>query len=165
MKTARWPVFVLLLLLGTAAAMAGSIYKWVDEKGVVHYSDGAPAGGKASGAVESLPAVAGESSPPTAPQTDQGASAGAEPAGVDAPRKTPVVEIYTTSWCHYCKDAKRYFRSRGIAFTEYDVEKDQAAAQRLRRYNPRGGVPLTVINGQPIVGYAPAAFARALEAT
>lgn len=30
---------IVLLLLLTSAAGAGSIYKWVDDQGVVHYSD------------------------------------------------------------------------------------------------------------------------------
>jgi len=80
-----------------------------------------------------------------------------------APDKDRVeIEIYTTSWC---RDAKRYFRSRGIAFKAYDMEKDRQAARRLKRYSPGGGVPVTVINAQPIMGYAPAAFARALQAS
>ena len=29
------------------------------------------------------------------------------------------VELYTTSWCPYCKKARDFFRSRGISFTEY----------------------------------------------
>jgi glutaredoxin-like YruB-family protein len=78
-------------------------------------------------------------------------------------RKDVTVEIYTTSWCRYCRDAKNYFHSRGIVFKEYDIEKDSQAARRHKRYNPRGGVPVTVINGRPIVGFAPAAFAQALK--
>ena len=30
---------IALLLLLTSAAVAGSIYKWVDDQGVTHYSD------------------------------------------------------------------------------------------------------------------------------
>ncbi len=34
----RWKLFTLMLLVGPLA-LAGPIYKWVDENGVVHYSD------------------------------------------------------------------------------------------------------------------------------
>jgi hypothetical protein len=34
----RWKLFTLMLLVGPIA-LAGPIYKWVDENGVVHYSD------------------------------------------------------------------------------------------------------------------------------
>jgi hypothetical protein len=34
----RWKLFTLMLLVGPMA-LAGPIYKWVDENGVIHYSD------------------------------------------------------------------------------------------------------------------------------
>lgn len=88
MKHALWRTIIILILLATSTALAGSIYKWVDKEGGVHYSDRAPEENQVEGDVE----------------------------------------IYTTSWCRYCRDAKRYFRSRGVAFKEYDVEKDPKAA-------------------------------------
>ena len=162
MKCSIGRVVITLMLLTAATAWAGSIYKWVDENGVVHYSDHAPDEDDVTGEIETREAAAG--SPP--PPSEKGATPA--PPAVEAPtpeprRQTASVEIYTTSWCRYCKDAKNYFRTRGIPFKEYDIEKDTAAARRHRRYNPRGGVPVTVINGRAIVGYAPAAFACALE--
>jgi glutaredoxin-like YruB-family protein len=153
---------LLILLLWTAAAWAGSIYKWVDKDGVVHYSDGAPEEGVGN-EIETRPAVASDpttTAPSANPETPP---ATIQPPHVDTRREAPKVEIYTTSWCHYCQQTKRYFRSRGIVFKEYDIENDRAAARRHRRYNPRGGVPVTVINGQPIIGFAPDAFDRALQ--
>ena len=153
----------ILLFLMATTTWAGSIYKWVDKEGGVHYSDRAPDKDHVEGDIETRPAVSGNQSP-----TASEAKGTQSPQVVPSPRpnsdrKNVEVEIYTTSWCRYCRDAKRYFRSRGIAFKEYDVEKDRQAARRLKRYNPRGGVPVTVINGRPIMGYAPAAFARALQ--
>jgi len=162
LKTNRW-LYLLLIVLFAASAWAGSIYKWVDKDGVVHYSDGVPEGEGVSGQIETRPAVAGDTAPPAANEKTETSPATIQPPQADTRRKEAVVEIYTTSWCHYCEQTKRYFRSRGIAFKEYDIEKDRAAAQRHRRYNPRGGVPVTVINGQPIIGFAPEAFNRALQ--
>ena len=82
-----------------------------------------------------------------------------------APYQTPEVELYTTSWCGYCGKARDYFRSRGIPFREYDIERDQSAARRKSKLDPRRGVPFAVVNGQPIHGYSPTAYARALELT
>lgn len=163
MKHSLWRTMLVLMLLATTTAWAGSIYKWVDKNGTVHYSDQTPEKDRVAGDVESRQAVAG-GPPPIAPTNDGTQTPDAAPPS--RPKndlKNADIEIYTTSWCRYCRDAKNYFRSRGIAFKEYDVEKDRAAARRLKRYNPRGGVPLTVINGQPIVGYAPSAFDRALK--
>ena len=161
MKTNHW-LIIFLVLLFAAAAYAGSIYTWVDKDGVVHYSDGAPEGESISGDIETRPAVDGDPTPSVASKNTKTPSAKTPPQ-VDTRRENAVVEIYTTSWCHYCEQTKRYFRSRGIRFKEYDIEKDRAAARRHRRYNPRGGVPVTVINGQPIIGYAPEAFGQVLQ--
>jgi mycoredoxin len=163
MKGSRFTGMLLLLLLSTTAVWAGSIYKWVDKNGVVHYSDGAPESQGISGDIQTRPAVTGDPAPPTTGENDGISPATTPPPQTVSPRKAAVVEIYTTSWCHYCQQTKHYFRSQGIAYKEYDIEKDRAAAQRHRRYNPRGGVPVTVINGQAIIGYAPDAFARALQ--
>ena len=75
----------------------------------------------------------------------------------------PEVELYVTSWCPYCKQAKQYFRSRDIPFTAYDIEKDGRAARRMAELDTRGGVPFAVINGQKIRGFSPEAYEKALE--
>jgi glutaredoxin-like YruB-family protein len=152
-----WAIVLLLLAITAAGAGASAIYKWVDQDGVVHYSDQAPEANAATD-IETRPAVAG--SPSTA--TEDPSRTSTPTAQTNDARDEPEVAIYTTSWCRYCQQAKDYFRSRGIPFKAFDVEKDRAAARRLKRYNPRGGVPVTVINGQPIIGYAPAAFERAI---
>lgn len=155
----RWigAIVFILLALTTAGAGAGAIYKWVDQDGVVHYSDQAPETAAARD-LESRPAVSG---PP--PAATDGTAPGPDPTDRPEISKQRLdVEIYTTSWCRYCQQAKDYFLSRGIPFKEFDVEKDRAAARRLKRYNPRGGVPVTVIDGQPIIGFAPGAFDRAI---
>ena len=73
------------------------------------------------------------------------------------------VELYVTSWCPYCKQATQFFRSRGIPFTVYDIEKDKGAAQRKNQLDSRRGVPFALINGQAIHGFSAEAYERALE--
>jgi len=73
------------------------------------------------------------------------------------------IELYSTSWCGYCKKARRFFRSRGIPFTEYDIEKDKNAARRKKELGSPKGVPFVVIDGQGIQGYAEAAYETALN--
>ena len=75
----------------------------------------------------------------------------------------PTVELFVTNWCPYCVKAKAYFDAKGIAYTAYDIEKDQAAAKRYMKYGQRG-VPLVVINGTAIPGYSVAAYEKALGA-
>jgi len=77
---------------------------------------------------------------------------------------TPKVELYITSWCPWCKKAAEFFRSRGIPFTEYDVEKDRAAAQRQKELaGGNSGVPFAIVNGQRIQGYSPEEYEKALQ--
>lgn len=59
----------------------------------------------------------------------------------------PRIVMYATAWCGYCKKARQYFRDNGIAFVEYDIEKDRAAS---RDYNTLLG------SGTPLLfqGYA-----------
>lgn len=78
-------------------------------------------------------------------------------------RTSPTVELYTTSWCPYCDRARDFFRSRGIPFKEYDIEKDKSAAARKNRLDTRGGVPFVLINGRGLHGYSAAAYERALK--
>jgi glutaredoxin len=73
------------------------------------------------------------------------------------------VELYVTSWCPYCKKARQFFKSRGIKYKAYDIEKDAKAAARQRKLDSRKGVPFAVINGIKIHGYSPENYASALK--
>jgi len=73
------------------------------------------------------------------------------------------VELYVTSWCKYCKKAEAFFRSKGVSFTIYDIEKDRVAAKRKNKLSPRKGVPFAIVNGQHIYGFAPSAYENALK--
>lgn len=41
---------------------------------------------------------------------------------------TPLVEIYSTSTCHFCREAKEFFVEKKIEFVEYDVANDAATS-------------------------------------
>jgi glutaredoxin len=76
---------------------------------------------------------------------------------------SPKVELYTTSWCYYCKEARNFLRSRGIPFKEYDIERDKKAAARKARLDKQKGVPFAVINGRGIHGFSAEAYERLLQ--
>ncbi|RUM40894.1 MAG: hypothetical protein DSY70_02625 [Desulfobulbus sp.] len=73
------------------------------------------------------------------------------------------VEIYTTSWCGYCKKAIHFFQQRGIAYTVYNIETDKEAAARKRKLDGRSGVPFAVVNGRKIHGFSASAYEAALN--
>jgi mycoredoxin len=43
--------------------------------------------------------------------------------------------MYSTVWCGYCKRLKIALKSAGIAYTEVDIEHDDAAAAFVRSVN------------------------------
>lgn len=57
----------------------------------------------------------------------------------------PHLKIYTTSWCAYCHEEKRFLDQQGIAYTAVDVEADQAAADEMIKLSGQTGVPFTVL--------------------
>ena len=154
--------------------LSAETYKYVDEKGYTHYTD-SPTSDVVKSDEETIPAVVERTLPAPMPPKPE------EKTNLDSitnllneinqfeeenPQEAsqPEVELYVTSWCRYCKSAKKYFRSRGIDFTAYDVEKDKAAAQRMRQLTNRPGVPFAVINGRHINGFSIKAYEQALRA-
>jgi glutaredoxin len=75
-------------------------------------------------------------------------SLGGDTAVASAAPKNEGVILYGTSWCGFCKKAKEYFRKKGVAFTEKDVEKDAGAAKELADKAAAGGVRVT---GVPVI--------------
>jgi len=63
------------------------------------------------------------------------------------------VKIYSTPSCAYCNMAKRFFRERGIKFTEYNVARDERKAQFIANKTGQMGVPVIDINGKYVVGF------------
>ncbi|MCU7886028.1 MAG: glutaredoxin 3 [Candidatus Thiodiazotropha sp. (ex Lucinoma annulata)] len=63
------------------------------------------------------------------------------------------VEIYTTSQCPYCINAKALLDARKIAYEEFEIGSDQQVLSEM--VNRTGGrtVPQIVINDQAIGGF------------
>jgi len=63
------------------------------------------------------------------------------------------VEIYTWQTCPYCIRAKMLLSWKGVKFTEYKIDGDEAArAKMAERANTRRSVPQIFINNQHIGG-------------
>jgi glutaredoxin-like YruB-family protein len=63
------------------------------------------------------------------------------------------VTVYTTPTCPYCRQVKEYLGRQGVPYREVDVAADAAAAAEMVRLSGQEGVPVTVIDGQAILGY------------
>jgi glutaredoxin-like YruB-family protein len=163
-------ILIHILALGISSA---EIYKWVDENGVTHYSDSPTEDIPGHTATENDEIQSADPAPadtsPSPDETQKGTLDSDffnildENQEEEVAVNTPTVEIYETSWCGYCKKAKDFFRSRGIDFVTFDIEKDQQAAARMRTFTNRRAVPYVVINGQGIQGYSVAAYEQALQ--
>ncbi|WP_051560236.1 glutaredoxin family protein [Marinobacterium jannaschii] len=74
---------------------------------------------------------------------------------------TEPVIMYGTSWCQFCKQARTFLDSQGIAYYEYDIEASVEGQQQYTVLNGRG-TPVFLIGNQVIRGYNPAAILAAL---
>ncbi len=68
---------------------------------------------------------------------------------------TPDITIYSTSWCGFCKMAKKYLDDKNIAYSDKNIEEDKAAYDELMKKVDGNymGVPVIDINGQMILGF------------
>ncbi|MEO8195484.1 MAG: glutaredoxin family protein [Thermoanaerobaculia bacterium] len=68
--------------------------------------------------------------------------------------EAPVVTLYSTSWCGWCRKSRNLMQSLGIAFVERDVERDSAAAAaKARLAGPAAGVPVLERGGEVVRGF------------
>lgn len=74
------------------------------------------------------------------------------------------VVLFSTSWCGYCRKAREYLNTNGIAHVEYDIEKSSEGKRRFDELGGRG-VPLILVGDQAIRGWSPAALQAALART
>lgn len=63
------------------------------------------------------------------------------------------VTVYTTPTCGYCRMVKQFLSQRGIPFREQDVSRDERAAREMVQRSGQQGVPVTVIDGEVVVGF------------
>jgi len=76
------------------------------------------------------------------------------------------VTIYSTQTCGYCKAAKDFMASKGVAFEDVDVGIDQARAREMIEKSGQMGVPVIVVGSgseeELIVGFDQNRLATAL---
>ncbi|MBD0340200.1 MAG: glutaredoxin 3 [Microcoleus sp. Co-bin12] len=66
---------------------------------------------------------------------------------------TPKVEIYTWRTCPFCIRAKALLKRKGVDFTEYAIDGDQAARDKMTDRSHGGRtLPQIFINDQHIGG-------------
>jgi len=148
------PLLLLLLAL-LALPAAAQVYKWKDADGKTHFGDRPPPDARTEEVkirtYEGTPQVRDWS------QVIRGKAKGSVPAAHAG------VTMYTTDWCGVCKRARGYFASKGIAYTEIDVEKSDAGRRDFEALGGRG-VPLILVGGKAMNGFSPEGFEQLRQA-
>jgi len=129
----------MLGLLG--ASVSAEVFKWTDEKGKVHFSDSKPE----AVAAEPLELEVNSLSFPDVTANPGSALTQAE------------VILYSTTWCGFCKKARKFFQKKGIAFKEYDVEKTAKGRRDYAKLGG-GGVPIIFVGNQRLNGFSAKRF-------
>ncbi len=148
--------------------MAG-IWRFTDNKGVIHYVDSIQKVPKRYRKRAIHPHGGSYSIVPATPIDELLKKHDVDPEkyAKKAPAKPAhhaKVICYTTSWCPYCKKATRYLRSQGIDFIEKDVGKSKAdLKEMLAKSGGARGVPVLDVHGQILRGFNPRAIDAALK--
>jgi len=146
----RFNVLCFALIASTltlcSSAVNGSIYKWVDEKGKVHFTD----------------------SPPDDIKTEEVelrintyTSVEIKPLTERLGKKDKVV-MYSATWCRMCKKAKNYFRKNNIPYVSYDVEKSRIGKMDFKLLRGKS-IPIIIVGSKRMNGFTAAKFERLYE--
>jgi glutaredoxin len=91
-------------------------------------------------------------------------TAASEPASGDLQTAAPAdVVVYTASWCGWCQKTLAWLDERGVPYENRDIEVDPKNRQELIAKSGGTGIPLVLIGGTQIQGFAPDQMAELLE--
>lgn len=79
-------------------------------------------------------------------------------------KKDKKVTVYSTTWCGFCHQAKKYFDSIKVDYDDIDVEKDPEAAEEMVKKSNQMGVPVIEIGDTILVGFDRPKIDTALKA-
>lgn len=126
----RWTLlFFLSLFVSVAFAQ---VHKWTDKNGQVHYGQ--------------------------RPQQNSEAVK-LEVNSYQGGHESSTLVMYSTSRCGYCKKARTYFKKKGIAYTERNIETSRRAKLE---YDKLGAfsVPVFLYKGQQMTGFSTNRFSQ-----
>jgi glutaredoxin-like YruB-family protein len=75
----------------------------------------------------------------------------------------PTVVVFTTPTCSWCRVVKQHLKKHNIRFKEIDISKDERATRDMVRRTGQQGVPVTLIQNRPIVGFNKQQINRLLD--
>jgi glutaredoxin len=147
-KTIADQCVIALAALLCAGGAGAQVYKWKDDKGVIHFSDSVPPSARGKAEVR---APGGADAGPALPYELARAA-----------RDNPVT-LYTSSGCAPCDQARAFLQRRGIPYAEKSVNSSEDG-QKLKEAGSDGQLPLLVVGHNKLIGFAQGAWAEALDA-
>ena len=137
-------------VLACAAHAQGSVYRWVDKDGKVHFSSEPP------------PADAMNV---TEKRMGGGNNAeGQMPYATQMAMKNNPVTLYVSNSCgDYCTEARELLGKRGIPYTEKNAEASPEDTEKLRALIGALQVPVLVVGTTPVKGFAENTWQSALD--
>lgn len=70
----------------------------------------------------------------------------------DSTRTTKPITVYSRYNCRFCDLTKEFLQANNVAFTEYNIEEDRTALNRVIELGAMG-VPVIDVDGQIVVGF------------
>ncbi len=71
--------------------------------------------------------------------------------------------VFTTPRCSWCRKVKSYLRKNHVRFKDVDITKDERAARDIVRKTGQKGVPVTLVNNRPVIGFDKKKLDRLLD--
>ena len=145
MQNFKFVIAITLITLWSLNTCGAEVFKWVDSQGNVHFGDNPPEQEK----LEVVKLVQSNSFTQAGTNTLENATV-----------QQKKIVMYTTSWCPYCKKARAYFKDKGLAFTEYNVENRPSKNKEFKALGGTG-YPLILIGKQnKMQGFSVSAFEK-----
>ncbi len=130
---------LLFMLLASPMLHAGEVYRWVDSKGAVIYSDQPP-----PGSAKPAQKVQGKGN---VVEVDK------ESYETRLARETNPVVLYTTNCGPVCDQARDHLTQRGVPFTIRDPAKDVEIAVELKKLIGSVEVPVIRVGKSHVKGF------------
>jgi glutaredoxin len=134
--------FLFAVALSISGFAHADVYKWKDADGRVQFGDRSSNTSAEKMRIHSYPQGSAEVTETNAARGD--------------------VVMYSASWCGVCKRARQYMVSKGIPFTEHDVEKSDIGRSDYKKLNGRG-VPIILVGDKRMNGFSAASLERMME--
>ena len=128
----------LFIVATSTLSNAATLYRWVDDQGVVHVSENPP-----EGKMDVAQAVVGEA-PDKGPKAEEKKEFRVRPGEIT---------IYTMPTCPWCHRAKAWLRDKKIRYKEVDVSTDKKGLEEMVRISGQTGVPVILVGTEVIVGF------------